>query len=194
MKKMFLSVVLSCSCMVAANAQVSGGLKGGLNLANQDFEADGFSVSPDGRTAFHVGAFLNVMLSDNVGLQPEVLFSAQGSTFESPSPGIEDSERNFNYINIPILLRYQVVEVLSLHVGPQIGFLLNAEVDDQDVIDQVKGSDFSLAFGAQIDLPAGFVGGARYSLGISDINDTPDDFELKNNNFQIYIGFKLFGN
>lgn len=133
------------------------------------------------------------MLSDQLGLQPEILYSAEGSRIESISPEPDDEEWNFDYINIPILLRYQVIDILSFHAGSQFGFLLNAEVDDDDVSDNFKGTDLSLAFGAQVDLPAGIVGGARYSLGLSDINDINGGFDTNNNNFQIYVGFKLFG-
>ncbi|MEM6360064.1 MAG: porin family protein [Bacteroidota bacterium] len=194
MKKTLFTVFSLFAFAVAANAQISGGVKAGVNFANQDYEASGFSVSPDGRTAFHAGAFFTIMFADQLGLQPEILYSGQGSTFESVSPGFDDIEQNFNYLNIPVLLRYQVIDILSLHTGPQLGFLLNAEIDDEDVKDSLKGSDLSLAFGGQVDLPMGFIGGLRYSLGLSDINDLDGDgTEIKNNNFQIYVGFKLFG-
>ena len=195
MKRFFLTAFAVCGFVAATNAQISGGIKAGLNFANQDFESGGFSISPDGRTGFHAGAYLSVMLSDNIGLQPELLYSAQGSEFEAF--GTETIQR-INYINVPVLLKYQVVDVFSLHAGPQIGFLASAEAEsdgeEEDNSDSFKGSDFSLAFGGQLDLPMGLIGGVRYSLGLSDVNDAEgDDLEVSNNNFQIYVGFKLFG-
>lgn len=195
MNRFFLTAFAVCAVVGAANAQISGGIKAGLNFANQDYEEGSFSVSPDGRTGFHAGAYLSIMFSDNVGLQPELLYSAQGSEFDFA--GTETIQK-FNYINVPILLKYQVVDILSLHAGPQIGFLASAETEtdgnDEDISDNIKGSDFSLAFGGQVDLPMGLIGGIRYSLGLSDVNDLDgDDTEVSNNNFQVYVGFKLFG-
>ncbi|MEM1405559.1 MAG: porin family protein [Bacteroidota bacterium] len=194
MKKILFTAFSVLAFTVAVNAQISGGVKAGVNFANQDYEALGLSASSDSRTAFHAGAFFTIMFADQFGLQPEILYSGQGSTIESFSPGLDDIDQNFNYLNIPVLFRYQIIDILSLHAGPQLGFLLNAEADDEDIKDEFTSTDFSLAFGGQVDLPMGFVGGIRYSLGLSDINDSDDDsVEVNNNNFQIYVGFKLFG-
>lgn len=190
MKKILLSVFALCAFAAVSNAQISGGLKAGLNFANQNYDADGLSISPDARTAFHFGAFANLSLSDNLGLQPELLYSAQGSEFDG-------SESNVNYLTLPVLVRYNINDMFSAHVGPQLGFLLSAEDEDgNDFSDSVTGTDLGLAFGAQVDLPVGFVGGVRYILGLSDINDddTASALEVRNRNFQIYVGYKLFGN
>ncbi len=196
MKKITLLSLFVFGIMLSTQAQVGLGIKGGLNFANQDYESDGLSVSPDGRTGLHFGAFLVLNLSDNIGLQPELLYSQKGIKFESGGFNIEE---NFNYIDLPILLRYNINEMISLHAGPQLSFLLSAEDQDgNDFDDEVSGTDLALSFGGQIDLPAGFVGGLRYNLGLSDIYDGPEDPsfsspEIRNRVFQIYVGWKLFG-
>lgn len=192
MKKLLLFAALMCIASVGYS-QVGVGLKGGLNFANQNFETDGLDISPDGRTGFHFGAYLNISLGDKFGLQPEALFSQKGSEFEIAG---FTSESNFNYVDIPVLVRYNITDIFSLHAGPQVSVLLSAEDEDgTDIEDNITGSEFALAFGAQVDLPLGLIGGARYNLGLSDINDVDSGgTEVKNRVFQLYVGWKLFGN
>lgn len=191
MKKITLLAIFSIISIVGLHAQGVGfGVKAGVNFANQDFEADGFSVSPDGKTGFHFGAFASLMFSDKLGLQPEILYSTKGSEFDLGAAG--SFETDLNYLEIPILLRFQPIEILSIHAGPQFGILASAEQDGEDIKDSLKGSDLSLAVGSQVELPLGFVGGARYVLGLSDINDdSSSNTEVKNRTFQLFVGWKF---
>src|SRR5688572_16279393 len=97
MKKTFIilgAVLLSVSTF----AQLSGGLKAGLNLATQKWEADGFSESESG-TSFHVGGYLNYAISDVISLQPELLYNSL-----KISAGGEDL--TLNYLSIPVMFQY----------------------------------------------------------------------------------------
>ncbi|MEQ8244261.1 outer membrane beta-barrel protein [Fulvivirga sp.] len=121
-----------------------------------------------------------------------MLYSSKGSEFEF---GGTTATAKYNYLDIPILLRYSINEMISLHAGPQISLLMSAEDDDgNDLSDGVTGSDLGLSFGGQIDLPAGLVGGLRYNLGLSNIAEDDAGGEVKNKVFQVYVGYKLFGN
>lgn len=192
MKKIFLSTMMLIGAYGFTQAQISGGIKGGLNFANQEYSSDGFSISPDSRTAFHFGAFAVINFSDNLGLQPELLYSAKGSEFDISGTSFE---QKFNYLDVPILVRYSINEMISLHAGPQISLLMSAEDDEgTDISDSVTGTDFGLSFGGQVDLPMGLVGGLRYNLGLSNIDDSNSGGDVKNRVFQIYVGYKLFGN
>src|SRR5262245_58621882 len=103
MKKVFIMAVL-ISGATAAPAQVTGGLKGGLNLAKQkwEFSVMGQSASEkfDG-TGFNLGGYLNYGLSDVVSLQPELLYT-------NHKVEQDGDELTFNYISVPIMLGYAV--------------------------------------------------------------------------------------
>src|SRR5688572_26235452 len=115
--KYFLILVISiASCAVFGQAQVAIGLKGGLNFAKLD--ADGFSTKS--RTGYHVGAFTLFKFS-RIGIQPELVFSQQGSEVKNPDLGSVES--NFSYVNIPVLLKFYTVLGLNIQAGPQFGFL-----------------------------------------------------------------------
>ncbi len=186
MKKITLLSFFILGTILSTQAQLKIGAKAGLNFANLDVEGS----SPDNRTAIHFGAFAVVNFSDNLGFQPELLYSAKGAEQDG-------FELNTTYLDVPLLLRYNINDLISLHAGPQLSFLLSAEdADGTDIKDFYTGSDLALAFGAQLDLPAGLAAGARYNLGLSDVNDidSPGAGEVKNNVFQIYVGWTLFGN
>jgi hypothetical protein len=58
MKKLIFTVVVAICFSTGVMAQgISGGIKAGLNFANQKYDAGSFSASPDARTSFHAGVF-----------------------------------------------------------------------------------------------------------------------------------------
>lgn len=110
-----------------AQTQVSIGIKGGLNFAN--FKSSG-ETEYDGRQGFHGGAFALFKVA-KFGIQPEILFSQQGSKLTINDT---DFESNFNYVNIPVIVKYYVYTPtrgggISVHAGPQLGFLQAAKAD-----------------------------------------------------------------
>jgi hypothetical protein len=173
---------------------VSGGLKAGLNLANQKWDGNGLSVSPDGLTSFHVGLFLTAMFTENIGIQPELQYNSVGSQFHIN--GFE-TKTTMNYLSIPVLFRYSPIPVLNFHAGPQLGFFMGGkfEADGDEIdLDDVKTLDMGLAVGMGVDLPMGFIASARYVHGLANVSDGPDDdITVKNNVFQLSVGWKLFG-
>lgn len=188
MKKANLIIILSLAAAstVFAQAQFSVGLKGGLNFAK--FDASDFGGSLKNKTGFHGGAFALIKLT-KIGIQPELIFSQQGSkvTFNGA-----DLESNFDYFNIPIIIKLYTVAGINIQAGPQFGFLSKAEIDGDNVKDSFKNSDTSLALGLGWDLPFGLTVDARYNLGLSDIEDGAAADAVKNQVFQLSVGYKLF--
>jgi hypothetical protein len=197
MKKITITVLLAFAVLSAfAQAEVAIGLKAGPNFAsiNQDATAGETYKS---RTGFHGGAFVLFKLT-KIGIQPELIFSQQGTKVEFND---EDYKANFTYLNIPVMLKLYLAAGLNLQLGPQFGFITKAtqefpdasgNVTEEDVKDQLKGSDLSLGLGAGWDLPFGLTIDARYNLGLSKINDKDDTQEAKNQVFQVSLGYKIF--
>jgi len=198
MKKTILALLLTgLSLYSFAQAKFAIGLKGGPNFANIDTEA-GADENYNNRTGFHLGAFM-LLRGERVGFQPEILFSQQGSSFKySGSP---DLKANFSYVNIPLVVKLYTVAGINLQVGPQIGLLTSAKVEDfdsasgqvteSDIKNDLKKTDLSLALGVGWDLPIGLSIDGRYNWGLSDINSGADASSIKNQVWQISIGFKL---
>ncbi len=183
MKKPVLFFLMLFAAPVFINAQGIGlGIKAGANFADQAVENIDIKTATD----FHVGAYLNLNLSEKFGITPEVLYSAYGTQWENVKV-------DYDYIALPVMFRFKPIKLLSLEAGPQFSFLTKAEVEEVgDVKDQLKNNDFGLAFGAGVQLPLGFNAGARYVLGFTDISDVSEE-SIKNRTFQIYIGWTIFG-
>jgi hypothetical protein len=180
-KSIFSLALIFIGAMAFGQAGVSIGIKAGPNFANVSSSSD---INTDGVTSFHGGAYANIKLLA-LSIQPEVLISSQGTQ-------IADEELNLNYINVPVMVMFNLPLGLNVHAGPQFGFLTNVEDEDgTDLSEFYKGSDISLGLGAGWSISK-FNVTARYLIGLSDINDVPQSTdELKNNVFQISLGFDL---
>ncbi|RZJ50008.1 MAG: PorT family protein, partial [Flavobacterium sp.] len=98
-----------------------------------------------------------------------------------------------SYLNVPIMAKYYVIEKLSLEAGPQIGFLLSAKNQVDDLKDSFKSVDFGLNLGASYDITEHFFAGVRYNIGLSNIADVPDESDYKTNNsvVSVSVGYKF---
>ena len=169
----------------SSNAQdkkdMSFGIKAGLNIATVT-NVDNSKVL----AGIQGGVFGEFMISDKFAIQPEVLFSAQGVKSEG-------MELKLDYINIPVLAKYYVADSFSLELGPQIGFLVSAKAEGEDVKEFFKTTDVSVDFGANYDFTKNFMFGVRYNLGLLRIQESldPGESESKNSVFQIAVGYKF---
>lgn len=191
MKK--IATVLVCLVVFATGVYAQGisvGVKGGLNLANQTFSGNGYTSSPSFRPTLHLGGYLTCMFSEHLGLQPELLYSGQGAKSGNAA-------YKFNYIAIPVLVRYNVNDLLSFHAGPQVSVLASAKYDNGvtsvDYKDNVKTTDVGVAAGVAVDLPMKLNFTFRFIKGLSDINDTNSSVKTKNYTLQLSVGYKLLG-
>lgn len=186
MKKIFLAVSMITLFAAGAYAQsISGGLKGGLNLANLNGDIEGTTM----KIGYHVGGYANIGFSEAMSLQPEILFNAVGAKAEEG-----DGSFNINYVSVPVMFIYSLGAV-NIQAGPQLGFLMSAKIkaDDEeaDMKEFFKGTDF----GFNVGLGANFGkvnAAARYCIGLSNIADS-EEGELKNGVIQLSLGVKLFG-
>ncbi|WP_340065838.1 porin family protein [Ascidiimonas aurantiaca] len=168
--------------LINVNAQkVELGVKAGINFATVtgDNTSDIESI-----TEFQSFGFVaEIPLSEKFSFQPEFMYSVQG--FDT-----NDDLVSLKYLNIPLMGKYYVAKGLSMEAGPQLGYLLSAKQEDNDVDDNFNRIDFGVNFGLGYKLENGLNFGARYNLGLSNINDI-DELNDKNRNgvFQVYVGF-----
>jgi hypothetical protein len=130
-----------------------------------------------------------ISINDKFSVQPELLFSTQGADAE-----VGDDTFNLSYINLPIMAKYYATEALSIEVGPQIGFLVNAELEELgetiDIDENTQGIDFGLNLGLGYKLASGLNFSARYNLGLSKVFDSEvEDLDVNNSVFQFSVGY-----
>lgn len=158
-------------------AQVGGGIKVGLNLATlSGFNDPNSSTSQ--RTGVVGGVFLTFGLAPMIALQPEVLFSMQGTKFHVGTSGVStDATAKLDYIQVPVLLRIgnSSKAGASLYgvVGPTFGRLLRANQNGEDIKSQLNSTDMGLVVGAGVSLSRFLVEG-RYTYGLKDLNKVTD--------------------
>jgi len=168
------------------------GVKGGTNLA----KIDGRSFDQGFKWGFSAGGFAEINFTSNLGIQPEVLFSQTKTRTADDfntvyDQGIYSRNVSLNYLSIPVLLSIRPVPLLSILVGPQYSILMNTSDNILSTGKQAfKSGDFSVVGGAQLNL-GGFKAGARYVIGLNNIDDVGDRDKWKNQNIQLYIGFRI---
>jgi len=168
------------------------GVKGGTNLT----KIDGRSFDQGFKWGFSAGGFAEINFTDHIGIQPELLFNQSSTKTASDfnqvyDQGINSRNVSLNYLSVPVLLALKPSPILSILVGPQFGILIN---QDENILangkDAFKRGDFSAVGGAQLNL-GGFKLGARYAIGLNNINDIGAEDKWKSQNIQLYIGFRI---
>ena len=169
------------------------GVKGGVNInkiKGQSYKS-GFNYN------YQLGGFMQFNFG-RFGLQPEINFAQSSSTFSDQSSNVyndlfrggSQKSAKLNYLKVPLLLNINVgmSKHVKLQVGPQYSGLLKQSVDslknNQDIF---KDSDFSMIGGLWIQLPA-INFGARYELGLSNVNDVDNKERWKSEAFSIFLG------
>ena len=147
MKKIILTLVGVMTYTATTWAQeVKFGSKAGVNFAkisgefyDAEYPEDNLRMNK-GITAFHIGMFAEIKLTEKFALQPELLYSIQGGRYEISQQGTDvimgipleyniSGKLNWNlhYINIPIMAKYYARPNIAFEAGPYVGFNLKSE-------------------------------------------------------------------
>lgn len=200
MKKLFVLIGLLSAASTIWAQGVYLGPRIGANFADVSFDGDE-DPDLDTRTSVLFGGVLELGLSDNFALQPEVSYLVKGYDGGDESfLGLADEVR-LNYLDIGGLIKLKTgSEGINAYVGagPYYSYLLSGEIGeleiDFDEDETFKRGDWTAAFAAGVQLPLGqsflFVD-ARYLLGLTDIEDRDDDVEIKNRSFSLSAGILL---
>ena len=207
-------------CKTASAQDVEFGVKAGTNMSTLKTDLDGEKYL----LGYHFGGLADIKFNEKFSIQPELLYSLEEAKIDD-SFSFEDEGTTFGidykediklaYLQLPVMLKYQVAKNLSLEAGPQIGYLLSAKSDynvklqfDDEIMtdsgsekikDQIKSLDFGLNFGLGYQFNNKMFIHGRYHVGLSDINDSEpgidedsiDRGSIKNSSFQVSVGFKF---
>lgn len=180
MKKLIFLLGFVAINYISFGQRIDIGIKGGVNFSKLEIP----DIHTSNKTGYHLGAY-SLFKFGNLGLQPEFIFSQQGSK-------VDLGDWDTKYINIPIILKLYLGGGFNLQAGPQFGFLNKAELDGNSIKDDLKNADVSIGLGAGWDTPIGLKLDARYNLGVTDNSDDPAYETIKNQVFQLSLGFGIF--
>jgi hypothetical protein len=91
---------------------------------------------------FHIGGYVQLSISDHVGVRPELLFSMRGfqedriTTSTSTGPfgttvtdrSESENRTSYNYVEVPLLLSFQAGQKFGVQIGPGLGLLMGGKV------------------------------------------------------------------
>ena len=213
LKYAFLILIITTSS--AAMCQMSYlGIKGGANNSNLHAENANKTRSREG---YNIGLFTQIELKKRLGIAIETLYSTKGARLSEIGlsrrgiPYQIDHELFANYIEIPILVYYELVKTVQFQAGLHIGFLAGSRLNSQATINigqndllilnklrdfkkDLNGLDLGFSFGLNFPFEA-IVLGIRYNQGLSAIanNSSEEDVRanIKNATWSFHIGFNI---
>jgi hypothetical protein len=190
MKKVILVLTVIASS-VLVNAQVTFGIKAGLN--NSTLGGDGADIpGKKSNTGFNFGVMAGIPLSTHFVFQPELMYSAnQGMEFRPTTTS--ETNYNLNYVNIPLMLKYKSSGFYG-EAGPYFGFLTSGKIKNKiggvttenDIKESFDGTDMGVALGTGYMMNSGFGFGVRYNMGLQNIYDATSP-EYKNRYWQVNL-------
>ncbi|MEN2283539.1 porin family protein [Algoriphagus sp. SE2] len=182
MKKLF-SLILFIGFISTAHAQF--GARAGLNSSN--FSDTNFS----NKQGFHLGAYYRIQLGV-IDIEPGLQYSKKGYKGTEDISGIEVNER-LNYIDVPVLVRFNLLEAVNIFGGPQASVLASRKYElgstTSSSTDVIRGYDIGAVLGVGINLPLGFNVQASYDLGLTSLNYLNTD--VKNRVFKVSLGIDI---
>ncbi|QBR12803.1 porin family protein [Sphingobacterium sp. CZ-2] len=211
MRKLFLITLVSC-ISTAAMAQVSYGLKGGVNLgkfseAFSDELKDYEKMNP----SFYVTGFADIPVAPQFSIQPGLSLQGKGAKYEGEVNGTSGKITvNIMSLEIPVNAVYYIpagTGNVFLGAGPYVGYALSGTYksvvsgnDDASVEEDIDFSgddkeanafEAGLNFMAGYKLSNGFLINAGYGLGLTKIAADDDAPNYKNRVLSFGIGFQF---
>jgi hypothetical protein len=111
------------------------------------------------------GAYVPLLVSERLELQPELLISYQGSDLQHVE---RDATRlRMLYLQVPLSVKLFLTNAINLQAGLQAGRCLQAKADDTDVTADMRTYDVGFTAGLGVDLQRGVDITARYYGGTS---------------------------
>lgn len=194
--------------LVSAQSSVVGpefGIKGGANMSNLYSDDEGVDDN-NVLWGFNAGVYAAFPISDNIFIQPEILFTTKGAELEYNSDFASGTSKfKLNYVEVPLLVRFDLTENFNIHVGGYASYLVSSKVtgdgdiefDEELDADDFERFDAGLSAGIGIKLnPIGI--GLRYNYGLTTIGKERDFLgssytfpDAKNSNLSLYLSYQL---
>jgi len=193
MKKRVLLIAFVAMANVAL-AQGHYGIIAGPNFATIGPEQSGFSFSE--KVGFYGGVWADYPLCHHFDIEPELLYSGEGYKVTSTSSlGTYSSSTSENYLNIPILARYNCHSGFYGVAGPQVGLLLSANSGGVDVKSSYTSAEISGVIGVGYISPYNVGVQLKYNYGFTglekDYMSTSGFPDYKNRVIQFGVFYKV---
>ncbi|MEW7281170.1 porin family protein [Aquimarina sp. 2201CG1-2-11] len=138
----------------------------------------------DSRFGIVVGFLAEYPLKGKFSIQPEFQYSSMGN---------DDESLRVDYLQFPVFLKYNISELVNIHIGPQAGVKIWEWQDNTSTEVSFNTFNFSTVTGVGVDITENFFVDLRYGFGFSNIIDDTNisDSEGTTRNIQLSFGYKL---
>lgn len=175
-KWIFTGLLVIGSAAIGQAQLLKIGIKAGANYAN----FSGSDLQTEAITSYHAGLSAQIKLGDSFSVQPEIMYSTQGASYDNLS---EEVKAKLGYVSLPIMARIHMGKTVSLDLGPQFSYLLSKDVDFDTDINEF---DFAGVGGLTVNVTEKIFIQGRYVLGLTEISKNAD---VKNSVGQLSVGF-----
>jgi hypothetical protein len=223
MKKILLLAAVAVMGLSVKAQEFRFGPKAGYSYSTIKIKDNTDSETSDPLHTFYIGGMAEYKISDNFGLQGELLYSQLGGKVKIAEADPDDPTNFFNFkaketyhtLLIPVSAKYFITEGLSVSAGASFGVILSAKTkltadlglggvipgfelnadDEVDIKNQLNTLNIAPFLGAEYMLENGLFFDARYNMGVSNLSKDTSDGQKKTNSFlQVGVGFKFGGN
>lgn len=218
-KKISTTILSLMLMMNFLHAQVSYGLRSGVNFSKWEGDdlqviedlldkTDGYLVTK-GTKGFHVGGYVHIPISEVFSFEPGLQYSKKGYSikgdFQIPVLkylGINArAQVQSHYIDIPLVLKANVVKGLQVYAGPQVSYLVRSSLNAKlgilgisifnkgfGITQRFNKIDIGLTGGVGYEFDNGLNIQAGYDYGLSKL-DKNDNYAAYNRVVKISMGF-----
>ena len=218
-KKISTTILSLMLMMNFLHAQISYGLRSGVNFSKWEGDdlqviedlldkTDGYLVTK-GTKGFHVGGYVHIPISEVFSFEPGLQYSKKGYSikgdFQIPVLkylGINArAQVQSQYIDIPLVLKVNVVKGLQVYAGPQVSYLVRSSLNAKlgilgisifnkgfGITQRFNKIDIGLTGGVGYEFDNGLNIQAGYDYGLSKL-DKNDNYAAYNRVVKISMGF-----
>lgn len=189
------AIILPSVAAAQSTYPATFGVKAGVNSSTLSSDDDLLDVGS--RWGAVAGLFAGRNMSENLSLQLEALFSQRGANDKTSG---SDTSLRLTYLDVPLTARFGSTTANNMHfhafTGPQLGIKLSAKAKDDflgteiDLDDEVKSWDFGWTVGAGVEMNRISLD-ARYTLGLTNIDNSDSDASIKNRTFTVLLGYRF---
>lgn len=159
------------------SSKLKFGFKGGVNFSNL------YTDSVDDNnvlTGFNAGLFVRMPITQTFAVQPELLYTTKGAELKYNNAFVNGTSTfKLNYLELPVLLVFNLSENFSVHGGPYVAYLIDGKAtnDSQgslfDIENNLNNDDYN-KFDTGVSLGVGYdtnkIGfGVRYNYGLQKV-------------------------
>jgi len=208
MKRKIITLLTLTAFMVAsAQAQISFGLRAGVNFQNINGKnAEGNKLKNGLKIGFNAGPIVDISIADEFLVQTGLLFSVKGAVDKEVTP---EHTMNISYIELPVNLLYKPLlgnGHLLLGFGPYIAygimgkygenkieFAKEAGTGDNNVFkpldagaNLLAGYEFTFKLSVQLNAQLGLL-----KINPENLDNAEDQTSEKNTGFGISLGYRF---